>query len=153
MVEKRPYPPPPAPAPSSARPLGDRIHSLTPTTSIQERCKKFIDSLDPVRPDPPALDEPYEYPSTQPLDPRSIPKITNGRNFPVPNDRAAWMPENVRAPSDADHAYYAAPPIVKRDRRGGERERRPKPRGGRHEYDDESSGRDECARRLYRLHT
>jgi hypothetical protein len=49
--------------------VGDKIHQLTPSTTLRERCDKYIETLHMERPDPPAQDEPYEYPFTQPCIP------------------------------------------------------------------------------------
>jgi hypothetical protein len=49
------------------RPLGLKIHQLAPSMSLQERFDKFIETLNPERPDPPAQDDPYEYPYTEPF--------------------------------------------------------------------------------------
>jgi hypothetical protein len=59
--------------PGKAQFVGNNIHQLAPSTSLQERCDKYIETLHPERPDPPAQDEPYEYPYTQPCDPNTLP--------------------------------------------------------------------------------
>jgi hypothetical protein len=134
----RPYPK--VPTSSTAQFLGDNIHSLTPSTTLQDRCRKFINSLHPERPDPPAEDEPYEYPYCAPCDPATLPlpkharKIVLERTTPAPN---------------LDHDYFTLPANVKQT----EKRRRPRHRSGRARDYEETSSTEECNRRLYRLHT
>lgn len=109
--------------------VGDHIHQLAPSTSLEERCHKYIDTLHPDRPDPPVQDEPYEYPYTEPCDPSTLPPPSkNGQNFTGVLRRAENYVE-VRS--------------------------RPLPPGRRRKErtDYELSSVDDCARRMYRLHT
>jgi hypothetical protein len=41
--------------------------------STEERCERFLKTLNPIRPDPPKKDKPYEYPFTVPCAYRSWP--------------------------------------------------------------------------------
>jgi len=140
-VESRAYSA--AAPPSKARYLGDNIHSLTPTTSLSERCERYIDTLHPERPDPPTQDEPYEYPYTQPCEPTTLPEI-NGRNFPIAADWA--RPVYARTPS-IEHEYFVPFSKIRPEKRSRHRHRR------RDEFDGASSVDEDCARRMYRLHT
>ncbi|KAF8540954.1 hypothetical protein BDD12DRAFT_950824 [Trichophaea hybrida] len=138
---------------NKAQYLGESIHSLAPSTSIGERVRKFISTLHPERPDPPVQDEPYDYPYTQPCDPSTLPAIKHGRNFPVPpsDSRSGWVPESVRIPAGGEHTYFGAP--LKAKPPPQEKRRRHRARAPRREYDEASSQGEDCARRLYRLHT
>jgi len=148
-VEPRAYPVAAPPlGPSKARFLGENIHSLTPSTSLSERCERYIDTLHPERPDPPTQDEPYEYPYTQPCDPTTLPEIKNGRNFPIPTDleRPMYGAENLRTPS-IEREYFVPTTKIRPEKRRRHRPRR------RDEYEEASSIAEDCARRMYRLHT
>jgi len=116
--------------------FGDRIHSLTPSTTLDERCLKFIKGLNPDHPDPPAVDEHYEYPDTKLLNPRPpSPTLPRGQN-----PRPAWMDHNIPIPKD----YFMLPVKETRPRRT----RRP-----RRNPDEDFDSDDDCARHIYRLHT
>ncbi|TGZ76291.1 hypothetical protein EX30DRAFT_375590 [Ascodesmis nigricans] len=60
-------------------PLGDRIHNLTPTTPLQTRCTKFIDGLNPTKPDAPEENPPFEYPDTIPCRREDLPRSGRSR--------------------------------------------------------------------------
>ncbi|KAI5856397.1 hypothetical protein BZA05DRAFT_199773 [Tricharina praecox] len=147
-AEPRAYPAAAPLGPSKARFLGDSIHTLAPATSLSERCERYIKTLHPERPDPPTQDEPYEYPYTQPCDPTTLPEIKNGRNFPIPADmeRPVYVTESIRTPS-IEHDYFVPGSKIRPEKRRRHRPRR------RDEYDEASSIGEDCARRMYRLHT
>ena len=130
---------------SKAQFLGDSIHTLTPSTTLTERCGKYIDTLHPDRPDPPVQDEPYEYPFTQPLDPATVPPIKNGQNFPTVSDRDWAPPSELRIPAEMPSEYYVP--------RGQSRRRHRHHRTSRRDYDDDSGVADDVAKRMYRLQT
>jgi hypothetical protein len=146
--------------------VGDNIHQLTPSTTLEYRVSKFIDSLRPDIPDPPAEDAPYEYPYTQPCDPSSLPPPKRSQPADPRELKRVVLPVNPYAPSGplggAD-PYFAVNPVKVRssvavqqglDKSSSRRPRRVRGETrGRREYDEASSQGEECARRMYRLHT
>jgi hypothetical protein len=136
-------------AAGKAQHLGEKIHSLTPLTTLQERCQKFISTLHPDRPDPPVLDEPYDYPYTEPCDPSTLPPPPPKfvRRATLTDERPGYMAAKVMIPSPTEDEYFGNPIKVQPDRR---RRHRHRPKPG--DWDSASSGED-CARRMYRLRT
>ncbi|KAI5812378.1 hypothetical protein BZA77DRAFT_359492 [Pyronema omphalodes] len=145
--------------------VGDNIHQLTPSTTLEYRVSKFIDSLRPDMPDPPAEDSPYEYPYTQPCDPSSLPPPKRSQPadprdlkrsvFPV-NPYATSGPLGVTDPYFSVTSSKIKPSVAVQPSLDKSSSRRPRRRAetrARREYDEASSQGEECARRMYRLHT
>ncbi|CCX12864.1 hypothetical protein FPQ18DRAFT_145481 [Pyronema domesticum] len=146
--------------------VGDNIHQLTPSTTLEYRVSKFIDSLRPDIPDPPAEDAPYEYPYTQPCDPSSLPPPKRSQPADPRELKRVVLPVNPYAtsgPLGGADPYFAVNPVKVRssvavqqglDKGSSRRPRRVRGETrGRREYDEASSQGEECARRMYRLHT
>ena len=116
--------------------MGEKIHNLTPTTSLKERVGKFVTGLSG---DPPEIDEPYEYPDTIPCDPTTLP--------PPPQEKR--RPGAYMDPLDASGGFFRSHTMPTMRERDTRRAARP----SRRHYDDYDSEEDECVRGMYRMHT
>ncbi|KAI5777630.1 hypothetical protein EDC01DRAFT_392376 [Geopyxis carbonaria] len=130
--------------------LGEKIHSLTPSTSLEERCQKFIASLNPEYPDPPEVQEHIEHPYTTPCDPSTLPPSTGSRRGMLDDDMYAPVEVVKTAPTIHVRSFVPSERDVAGLGRRGRHSGRPRYRT---RHDDGYDTDEDCTQRIYRLHT